>query len=299
MRYNSSVSTGGVMAGKSFFSILIFLFSFASNAGMIDSHVHLMSSKNFPQKAMSADRLIQEMDQSKVEKALVLSSAYAVSDQAASLYENDYVSNEISKYPNRLFGFCGVNPMLSWSNTEMKRCRSKGNFIGIKIHTNSSGMDLSDENTLDRLQSVFRQANDFRWTVLIHSGQWSTKDVVSFLSLTYEYPEAKFILGHGLFEGYRNLTLANAFRKEVPDFGKNLFMEISGLVPIYASSPEAESLLWHMRMFGMDHVLFGSDFPIFTFTETFNSLKMLGLTQEEVEKVTVRNFQAFPFLHGM
>ncbi|MGE0631464.1 MAG: hypothetical protein AB7O96_03590 [Pseudobdellovibrionaceae bacterium] len=81
-------------------------------------------------------------------------------------------------------------------------------------------------------------------------------------------PKPNFILGHGLFEGYRNLILADAFKKEVPDFGKNLFMEISGLVPTYAN--------WHMRKFGMDHVMFGSGFPIFSFTETFNSLSVLG-----------------------
>ncbi len=263
---------------------------------MIDSHVHLRSPKNFSQTTMSADQLIQVMDLNEVDRAFVLSSAYSVTDQTASQYENDYVSIETSKYPDRLYGFCGVNPMSSWSNDEVSRCQSRGNFVGVKIHTNSPGMNLSNEDTLNRLQSIFQQANDLGWTILIHSGQWSVRDVLNFLSLTRNFPQAKFILGHGLFEGYRNLILAYAFKKEVPDFGKNLFMEISGLVPIYANSPEAESLLWHMRMFGMDHVLFGSDFPIFTFSETFNSLKTLGFKPEEIEKITVSNFKVFPFL---
>lgn len=275
--------------------ILFCLFSLNSSAGIIDSHVHLPSPKHNPE-AMSAARLIEEMDKSGVDKAFVLSSAYSVSGQVNAQFENDFISNEIAKFPERLFGFCSINPMQPWSNDEVSRCHSKGNIVGLKIHTNNSGMNLSDENTLERLKSIFKQANNFGWTVLIHSGQWSPKDFLNFLRLTAAFPEAKFILGHGLFEGYRNLIMVTAARKEMPDFGKNVFVEISGLVPTYANSPEAESLLWHLRQFGMDHVLFGSDYPIFSFTETFDSLKSLGLTQEELEKVISSNFEKFPFL---
>ena len=286
------------MVKQSLVSALVCLLSIAAQSKLIDSHVHLSSPKHFPEEAMSSDGLIQLMNQAGVEKAFVLSSGYSVSDQRTAEYENDYVSAEISKYPGRLFGFCGVNPLLNWSNDEVDRCQRLGNFVGLKIHTNTSRMELSNEAHLVRLATILKQANDFGWTVLIHSGQWSVKDLMNFIYLTSEFPKVKFILGHGLFEGYRNLILFAAARRESPDFGKNVFLEISGLIHVYANSPEAPNLLWHLRMFGIDRVLFGSDFPVFSFSETYDSLKRLGATDEEIEKISYGNYQAFSFLRN-
>jgi uncharacterized protein len=282
------------------FYIILFIGSISAtaNARIVDAHVHLPSPANFSEGSVTAAALIPKMNEGGIDQAFILSMAYLISDRAASQNENDYVSTQVADYPDRLFGFCGINPMMDWANEEVARCKELGNFVGMKIHTMSPGMDMTSKATIERLAGVFKQADDFGWTVLIHSGQWPVNAVVSFLRLTYEFRNAKFILGHGLFEGYRNLILASAFRKEVPDFGTNLFLEVSGLAPIYAGSPEADGLLWHLKMFGMDHVLFGSDFPIFSFEETSKSLRTLGLTEEDFENVTSNNFESFPFLGG-
>lgn len=266
-------------------------FTFVVHAGVVDAHVHMPSALNFPERPVTVEQLIESMDLSGIDKAFVLSSAYSLNNPIAAQFENEYVSKGVRKYPSRLFGFCGIYPIVEWAVDEVKRCQSRG-MVGMKIHTNASGMNLSSEDTLKSLRSVFELANEYHWIVLIHSGQWSIRDFMNFIFLTNNYPQAKFILGHGLFEGFRNLVLMDAARKEAPEIGKNLFLEVSGLAPFYAESPDAASLLWHLRKFGMDRVLFGSDFPIFTFQETLSSLVELGLTPEEIEQVTITNFKA-------
>lgn len=44
--------------------------------------------------------------------------------------------------------------------------------------------------------------------------------------------------------------------------GANLFVDVAGIAPFFADSPEREAIAWYLRQLGIDHVVFGSDFPL-------------------------------------
>src|SRR5579862_3413660 len=91
----------------------------AQAANLIDHHQHLMSPQALSvfsaPKAITAADLIAEMDAADIDRAVVLSAAYGFSnpfkkvgadEYARVRAENDWVSVQVAKYPQRLVGFC-------------------------------------------------------------------------------------------------------------------------------------------------------------------------------------------------
>src|SRR5262245_45214089 len=83
-----------------------------------------------PPAATGANDVIQVLAASSVRQAAILSTAYlfAMPDlklenhRALVSAENDYVSREVAKYPDRLKGFCSANPLSDYALDEFKRC---------------------------------------------------------------------------------------------------------------------------------------------------------------------------------
>jgi len=78
---------------------------------------------------------------------------------------------------------------------------------------------------------------------------------------------------------------------------QNLYFEVSSLVPYYASSPYREGIAWHLRALGKDHLLFGSDFPLFTPEETLAALLRYGFSNDELRAMLVDNPRRLFSLH--
>jgi hypothetical protein len=80
---------------------------------------------------VSAEDLVKLLDQAGIRRAVVLSVAYqfgnpnrpSVDDEYAKVRaENDWTSQEVACYPDRLRGFCGVNPLKDYAFEELARC---------------------------------------------------------------------------------------------------------------------------------------------------------------------------------
>ena len=55
----------------------------------------------------------------------------ALPDDAAVRAENDFVAEEVAKFPDRLMGFCGVNPLYPGATEELDRCLDLDGMVGI------------------------------------------------------------------------------------------------------------------------------------------------------------------------
>jgi uncharacterized protein len=65
----------------------------------------------------------------------------------------------------------------------------------------------------------------------------------------------------------------------------NVWFDISAIAPTYADSPVQAELVWTMRKVGIDRILFGSDWPVYTPSEAITAVRHLGLTEIEQRKV--------------
>ena len=97
-------------------------------------HQHLISpatDKIWSAPVFSAKALIAQLDDAGIRNATLLSVAYLFGDdrlhiedeQAKVQAENDWTSQQVSLYPQRLIGFCGVNPLRTYAIAELERCR--------------------------------------------------------------------------------------------------------------------------------------------------------------------------------
>ena len=110
-----------------------------SSAEVIDYHQHLYSHgagerTSIGPKGIDATALVAQLDAAGIERAIVLSVAYsfsnpnksAVEDEYVSVMaENDWPSAQVAKYPERLLGFCSVNPLRPYAVNEIARCAKR------------------------------------------------------------------------------------------------------------------------------------------------------------------------------
>ena len=110
------------------------------------------------------------LDAAGVRQALLLSLAYQygnpnnppVQDEYARVKEeNDWTAQQVSEYPDRLRGFCGVDPLKSYAIAEIGRC-AKDVYVhyGLKLHFGNSDVNIDDPRDVAQLRRVFRAADE-------------------------------------------------------------------------------------------------------------------------------------------
>lgn len=111
--------------------------------------------------------------------------------------ENDWVTAQVARYPDRLVGFCGVSPLKDYAVQEVRRCASKLPMKGLKIHFGSSGVDVLNPEHLDKV----RLQTNWDWRLSFTR----TDTVVLFNSLNLQAWKLLFLqVVLGSFKGYIN-----------------------------------------------------------------------------------------------
>jgi predicted TIM-barrel fold metal-dependent hydrolase len=97
--------------------------------------------------------VISQLDAAGIKRAAVLSTAYIFEQPTRkvenasrrSRADNDWTSQQVAQYPDRLVGFCGLNPLKDYALDELARCAKDPNLCrGLKLHFGNSGIDYHD-----------------------------------------------------------------------------------------------------------------------------------------------------------
>jgi hypothetical protein len=129
-------------------------------APLADHHQHLFSPAlaalisppppAAPVRPIDADSLILLLDAAGIRRAAVLSVAYIYGQPGRNVEneyekvkaENDWTSQQVTRYRNRLRGFCGLNPLKDYALVELARCAKDTNLrYGLKLHFGNSAVD--------------------------------------------------------------------------------------------------------------------------------------------------------------
>ena len=154
---------------------------------LADHHQHLFSPElaalmtTTPPVAAVRPRtaadLIAQLDQAGIRRAVVLSTAYIFeqpsrgAEHAAEKLrrDNDWTSRQVARYPDRLVGFCGLNPLKDYALDELARCARDPHLRrGLKLHFGNSVVDYHNAEHIARVRRVFRAANDRRMAIVAH-----------------------------------------------------------------------------------------------------------------------------------
>ena len=150
-----------------------------ANGAAIDVHTHLASPVLTELFAgpdvvpVNADDLIARLDEANVRRAIILAAGYfgapvGWTDDTHMAPENDFVAGEVARYPDRLIGFCGINPLFDSAPAEVDRCLGLEGMIGIKLHLEGSAVNLTDPDHVAGLTAVFDRIAEHDAPVLIH-----------------------------------------------------------------------------------------------------------------------------------
>src|SRR4030095_3851573 len=134
----------------------------------------------------TAADLIEQLDAAGIRRAVVLSAAYIFeqpsrqADHPAEKLkrDNDWTSRQVAEFPDRLIGFCGLNPLKDYALEELERCARDPNLRrGLKLHLGNSVVDYHNPAHIEQVRRVFRAANDPRITLLVHGGSWVSQQL--------------------------------------------------------------------------------------------------------------------------
>lgn len=265
---------------------------------VIDSHLHVSSPENWdasPLKQMmqmaeppTGEKALAELENSEVDMAVLVSTAYLYPDRAMSMHENDYVAGLVKSHPDKFLGLCGIQPSQDWAGEEIERCINELGLHGLKLHLFANPLDLSKQEDAAKLAAVFKKAAEVKTglPVLLDFNWMDDPQTIALMQIALANPGVNIIMAHGLGHHYKEYVNVALLRNMVPGGLSNLYADISATLSTYTpGAPSFDDYIWHLRKMGAGHLLFGSDFPVETAASALEHLQQMGWTAEEQQQV--------------
>jgi predicted TIM-barrel fold metal-dependent hydrolase len=168
--------------------------------------------------------------------------------------------------------------------TELRRIAARGVKV-VKIHAHTQRFDVADPRVL----ALTKVAGEVGVIVLMDNASILPGDCENLFNLALQAPKTTFIFAHLGGMNFRFWNILAAARTADGLFANNIYFDISAMVAIVADSPIEEEFVWTIRNVGVDHVLFGSDFPQYSLARNLDALDRLGLSEAEKSGIRFEN----------
>ena len=231
-------------------------------------------------KLVTAEELIASMDKNGIDLSVALNIGWE--SHKLCVATNDYILDSISRYPDRLIGFCSIQPKAGDAAIiELERCAKAGaRGIG-EMRSDVQGFDLADKTIMKPLVDAAMKHN---LIFLTHSsepvghqyiGKGSiTPDVL--YSFILSFPDLKLVCAHwgGGLPFY-------ALMPEVAQMLTNVFFDTAATVFLYQPQifPQVSDIM------GSDKILFGSDYPLISQNRIMAQIQSLELAKRDKTKI--------------
>ena len=244
---------------------------------LIDAHCHILPERFardhdelcardatfaalFPKanaRMANAETLVEAMDRSGVDRAVIMGMGWVGRELAVEV--NDYIIHSVGSYPERLIGFCSVNP--AWGDeaaSEIRRCIAAG-LKGVgELHPDTQDFDITDRS---RMSTVMDTAKELGLPVVVHAsepvghrypgkGETTPDKLYRFIE---NFPDNIIICAHwgGGLPFY-------ALMPEVPEVLRNTFFDTAASPLLYR--PDVFDAV--AGLVGAGKILFGTDYPL-------------------------------------
>ena len=241
---------------------------------------------NHNAKLVTADELIASMDESGVDISVIVNIGWTTHELCVET--NDYILESIARYPQRLIGFCAVQPQSQKAAiAEIERC-AKGGIRGVgEMRPDMQKLDFRNETVMEPLVEVMRKHN---LILLTHTSE----------PVGHEYPGKGDITPDMLYPfiaSFPDLTIVcahwggglpfYALMPEVKQAMSNVFFDTAASPLLY--SPQVYNQA--AQLVGADKILFGSDYPLLAQSRSLNEIKSLNLPEETKSLILSGNAQ--------
>lgn len=183
---------------------------------------------------------------------------------------NDATATFVRAYPERLIGFMSLHPYDARCLEELDRCRSDLGLRGIKLGANYQNFAPLDPRAL----AIYEQAQKYGLPILFHQGTSPVREAPIRLAhpllmdeIAIRYPELRVIMAH-LGHPWQVETCV-VIRKH-----PHLYADLSG--NFYRPFSFWEQMVKAGEWNVLDKILFATDFPITTTSETIEALRRVN-----------------------
>ena len=266
----------------------------------LDVHMHLISQPLLDSltgggvPTGGAGDLIAQLDAANVDKAIVLALGYwTLPDDSNMAAENDFAAAEVAKFPDRLIGFCGINPRYDSALDEIDRCLSHPNMLGIKLQ--GGEYDWTDPVLVSAISAVLKKAGEKGAPVLLHvnGAPLDAKGIENVFETLGANQNTRIAIAHAGGSTDSEIEMYLIPQTFVPPMinPQNLYMDLSTTLKFYQDAPlsKREVMVWRFRKWGIDKLFFGSDYlkaaPQQTPLEALETLTRYPFTQDELDTI--------------
>ncbi len=187
---------------------------------------------------------------------------------------NDFIAGAVKEHEN-LTGFATMHPDHPHIASEIDRAVGLG-LKGLKLHPDFQHFNIDDEKAYPIYEAI-----EGRIPLLIHTGdrRYETSRPERMAKVLDRFPRMQTICAHlGGWSQWEDAHRILAGRS-------NVWVDTSS--SLYAISPAAaRDVIEH---YGVDRVLFGTDYPMWTPAEELGRLQALGFSSSDMEKVLFTN----------
>jgi len=226
-------------------------------------------------KIATTDELIASMDEAGVDISVIANIGWITHELCVET--NDYIMESIARYPQRLVGFCAVQPQSPQAAAaEIERC-AKAGIRGVgEIRPDIQLFDLTDELVMAPFVEALRK---FKLILLTHASE----------PVGHNYPGKGGITPDILYQfitSFPDLTIVCAhwggglpFYALMPEVRKainNVFFDTAASSFLY--TPQIYNQV--IQLVGADKILFGSDYPLLAQSRLLKEIEALDLPEE-------------------
>ena len=254
---------------------------------IIDAHCHVYPDK-IAEKAAGAtgkfydikmcldgkvSTLLREGEKAGIDKFIIQSVA-TTPKQVKSI--NEFIADTVKAHPDKMYGLGTLHPESEDPEGDVKHLIGLG-LGGVKLHPDIQGFKLDDYRCL----KIFELCEKFNLPVLIHTGD-----------KRYDYSNPNRLIP--ILDIYENLTVIGAhfggwsiWEEATKILSKRNGFYVDCSSAFYSLSDE--SIVECIKAYGVDNVVFGTDYPMWNPKDEVDRLKSLPLTDEEKEKIFWKN----------
>jgi uncharacterized protein len=233
---------------------------------------------------VSGSDTVAMMDKQGVDKSVVFGFPWRSIDTCR--LNNDYILEVVSRYPDRLIGFCCVDPLHPEAAVEVERCLQAG-LKGVgELAFYTSGID---GRCLDGLDPIMALARRFDCPVMLHTNEpighqypgKSPNTLVQIYALVQRFADNRIILAHwggGIF-------FYTLLKKEVRETLANVWFDTAASPFLYQPQIYTQAI----ALAGEEKILYGSDFPLLKPERYFKEMGQAGLSETQKRAICGAN----------
>lgn len=258
----------------------------------IDAHVHVLPKeklnmfKNYPEEPYSKasiNNYVQLMQEYNIQKAILqpINDMYTYYDDAD---KTNSFHSEICKDDNRFIAFADILNTGAYFIEEtpkiLERAINEMGLKGLKIHPTNLHLDVNDLKMIP----VLRKAAELNIPVMIHSNPSllgfndnCAPDKIN--KMIQVFPDINFITAH--MGGMKFLDAISGCT----------YVDISYFLPKMVEMYGIEQSNRFLRMFGVERLIFGTDFPDCNPKLYCDILDQMDFTEEEMRKIAYQNIE--------